>query len=191
MSADRLANHMRLQAHLAAGAVGRPKHGLVSSYDPKAYAVKVKLQPEDIETGWLPIQVLHAGQAFGVYAAPNLGDLATVVFLEGDREVGWCLGFLPNDEDRPPSVPAGEIHVIHKTGAFAKFLTDGTIHLEAAAGIHSKGPWTHEGTLHTTQDITCDTTVTATTDVVGGGKHLKTHVHTGVTAGGANTGQPA
>jgi len=33
-------------------------------------------------------------------------------------------------------------------------------------------------------------TVTGTTDCVGGGKSLKDHVHSGVTAGGANTGKP-
>lgn len=191
MSMTRVANQMRLAAALARGDVGKPKQGLVSSYDPDRYAVKVRLQPEDIETGWLPIEVLQAGAAFGIYAAPAVGDLAIVLFLEANREVGWCAGFLPNDQDRPPKVLTGEIHAIHKSGAFLKFLTDGTVHLEATAGILSKGPWSHQGTLHVTDDVTVDKTLTAATDVVGGGKHLKTHVHSGVTAGAANTGQPA
>jgi hypothetical protein len=33
-------------------------------------------------------------------------------------------------------------------------------------------------------------TLTATVDVVAGGKSLKTHIHSGVTAGGGNTGSP-
>lgn len=41
------------------------------------------------------------------------------------------------------------------------------------------------GNVHTSE------TVTADTDVVGGGKHLKTHVHGGVQSGGANSGPPA
>lgn len=45
-------------------------------------------------------------------------------------------------------------------------------------------------TLHITGDVNCDKTVTATTDVVGGGKSLKTHVHSGVQTGGGNTGAP-
>jgi hypothetical protein len=32
--------------------------------------------------------------------------------------------------------------------------------------------------------------MTVTNDVTAGGKSLKTHVHSGVTAGGANTGAP-
>jgi hypothetical protein len=45
-------------------------------------------------------------------------------------------------------------------------------------------------TLHITGDVNCDKTVTATPDVVGGGKSLKTHVHTGVTTGGGTSGPP-
>lgn len=170
-----------LRANLAQmarlGAFAPPREGYISSYDADNYAVKVRLQPDDTETGWLPIRVAQAGAGWGIYAAPQVGDLASVEFLEGDPNVGRCTGFLPNEVDQPPSVPAGEIWIKHKAGQFVKLLSDGTVSIEATAGIHSKGPWTHDGTLHTTHDITCDTTVTATTDVIGGGKSLKNHVH--------------
>lgn len=45
-------------------------------------------------------------------------------------------------------------------------------------------------TLHITGDVNVDKTVTATTDVVGGGISLKTHVHTGVTSGSSASGPP-
>jgi len=41
-----------------------------------------------------------------------------------------------------------------------------------------------------TGDINVGGTLTATTDVIGGGKSLKTHLHSGVTAGTSNTGAP-
>lgn len=41
-----------------------------------------------------------------------------------------------------------------------------------------------QGPLHVVDTVTSDT------DVIGGGKHLKTHVHSGVQTGGGNTGQP-
>lgn len=44
--------------------------------------------------------------------------------------------------------------------------------------------------LISTENITSNKTVTATTDVVGGGKSLKTHVHSGVQTGISNTGGP-
>lgn len=189
-ASERIANQMRLQAALRDGTVGKPKFGTVTSYDPEAYLVKVMLQPEEIETGWLPVEVLLAGNGFGVYAGPSVGDQAVVHFLEGDREAGWCTGFIPSDEDRPPSVPSGEILIKHKSGAFLRFTNDGKVHVEATAGIATKGPWSHDGTLHVTDEVTADKSVTATVDVVGGGKHLKTHLHTGVTAGGGVSGPP-
>jgi hypothetical protein len=74
------------------------------------------------------------------------------------------------------------MHLVHQGGSFLKFLADGK--------IHSKGEWLHDGKLSTTQDIACATTITGTTDVIGGGKHLKTHTHSGVTTGGGTTGAP-
>lgn len=209
MSAARHANHMRLQAALAAGRVGKPKAGTVTEYDPTTYSAKVMLQPEEIETGWLPIATAAAGPSWGIYAAPINGAQAMVLFLEGDREVGWIAGFLASDEDPPPQPgpPAGEFWSLHKSGSFLKFTNDGDVlltterdlvatvgrdaHLNVTGNIASQATnWTHTGPMHVTDNITCDKTVTATTDVVGGGKSLKTHVHSGVTAGGANTGQP-
>jgi len=45
-------------------------------------------------------------------------------------------------------------------------------------------------TIDSSGNLNCPATVTATTDVVGGGKHLKTHTHSGVTTGGGVTGPP-
>ena len=39
-------------------------------------------------------------------------------------------------------------------------------------------------------NVTVNGTLTATTDVVGGGKSLNSHTHGGVTPGGGNTGTP-
>jgi phage baseplate assembly protein V len=208
MSAARHQNHMRMQAALAAGKVGKPKGGLVTDYDPVAYAVKVMLQPEGIETGWLAIETAMAGNGFGIFAGPINGAQAVVSFLEGDREVGWCTGFLPSDVDVPPHVPAGEIWVVHQSGSSEKFTNDGKVtvtdksgsvlvmngdhtgSMTFSGGLAINANTTITGTLHITDEVTADKSVTAATDVVGGGKHLKTHIHSGVTAGGGNTGAP-
>lgn len=46
------------------------------------------------------------------------------------------------------------------------------------------------GDLSVNGDINCSQTVTASTDVLGGGKSLKTHTHSGVMSGGSNSGPP-
>ena len=45
-------------------------------------------------------------------------------------------------------------------------------------------------TANFTGNVNVAGTLTATTDVIGGGKSLKTHVHSGVTVGASNTGEP-
>lgn len=66
-----------------------------------------------------------------------------------------------------------------------------TTYLKVANGtIFIKGNIVHEGNTTQTGNQTTSGTITGTTDVIGGGKSLKTHVHSGVTAGPSNTGQP-
>lgn len=45
-------------------------------------------------------------------------------------------------------------------------------------------------TAHFTGNVTSDKTITGTTDVVGGGKSLKSHVHSGISTGSSNSGPP-
>lgn len=52
------------------------------------------------------------------------------------------------------------------------------------------GAMNHTGDTTQTGNQTSSGTITGTTDVVGGGKSLKTHIHSGVTPGLGNTGQP-
>jgi phage baseplate assembly protein gpV len=189
MSAGRHLNQMRFQAALVAGLLGKPKYGFVTSYDPDNYLVKVSIQPEDFETGWLPIEVLQAGNGWGIYAAPFQGDMASVSFLEGDREVGWVTGFIPNDVDHPPSVPEGEIWIVQKAGQFVKLPTDGSLHLQADAstyvvlapggGITSKGTWNHDGAFTATGEGTFN-----------GGHTVSQHTHTQPADSHGDTEQP-
>lgn len=62
---------------------------------------------------------------------------------------------------------------------YIRFDSDGNVTIKPAATV------TVEGDLH------CTGTVTGDVDVVGGGKHLKTHTHTGVQTGGGTSGPPS
>jgi hypothetical protein len=69
---------------------------------------------------------------------------------------------------------------------YAKLNPDAqTIQMTAPGGINLNGVL-----IDSSGNVTSPATMTAVTDVVGGGKHLKTHTHSGVTAGASNTGQP-
>ena len=72
---------------------------------------------------------------------------------------------------------------------FIKLADDGKIYITASDVILVANV-THTGNTVQTGNQNTTGTVTATVDVVGGGKSLATHVHSGVALGVFNTGQP-
>jgi hypothetical protein len=50
-----LRNHMRQEAQRATAHFTFPRAGIVTHYDPDHHTVRVLLQPEGIQTGYLPI----------------------------------------------------------------------------------------------------------------------------------------
>lgn len=176
-------------AQMAARGLGPLRLGLVSSFDGRvgAYAVKVRIQPDDVETGWLPIATLLPGSAWGIYAAPSVGDQAIVLFQEGDGLAGICVGFLGSDEDPPPAIESGEIIIAAKDA-------DASIKLDAEGNITSKGTWTHEGSFHATENVTSEADIIDHSDGTSGvtleelRDSYNAHHHSGVQAGGSLTG---
>lgn len=144
---DRLRSNLAQLAQMAGQGSVPLRAGEVSSYDPSGYLVKVRLQPDDIETGWLPISTALVGQAWGAYFGPSPGDQALVAFLQGDINAGVCLGFIGSDDDPPPTVQSGEIHLRSK-GDLAQVI------LKPDGSITSKGTWMHDGPFTATGEGT-------------------------------------
>lgn len=130
-----LLNTMRAQALSAGNTRADARMGLVTSYDPNRYAVKVQLMPEGAETGWLPLASPWIGNGWGMFAAPTPGDMIEVHFQEGSPEAGYaCLRFY-NDHDRPLPCPSGEFWLVHASGSMLKFHNDGSVELTAATNL--------------------------------------------------------
>lgn len=195
-------NAMRLQVQRAIAGRQTQRYGEVTAYNPNNYTARVKLQPEQITTGWLPIACAWAGNGWGMFAPPIIGQQVAVGFFDGSLNAGFVDCYFPNNVERNLATPSGEFWLVHKKGAFFKLTNDGkltftdghgaTIALDGAGNIVSQATqWTHTGPVHFTDNVQVDKTLTATTDVIGGGKSLKTHVHGGVSSGGSNTGPPA
>lgn len=174
---NRLQNEMRLQAQRAMSEMATVRFGLVDAYDPGAYAVKVRYQPDDTISGWLPIKSLWAGNNCGFQVGPEIGMEAVVLFQEGEHEAGLVVAFGFNDVERPLPVPSGEAWLTHKSGSLIKFHNDGTVEMQATA-------------FNMTGDVNLTGTLTATGDVKAGSISLKTHKHGGVSPGGGTTGTP-
>lgn len=170
---------------------------------------------DDVSRQLLQIEILKGElrdqvermQNYGFTSVPFPGADAAVAFVAGDRAHGIVL-VVDDRRYRLTALEAGEVAMfddqgqrVHltRTGIVVDTPLDlaatvggdvdvgagGTATVTAATGINLTAP-----TVTITGDLTVTGTATATVDVVGGGKSLKTHVHSGVIAGGSNTGAP-
>jgi phage gp45-like len=144
----RLANQMREQALAAGNASAEPRHATISSYDPSAHAVKVLVQPENEESGWMPLPAVAIGNGFGFAVGPNIGDQVLVNFPHGSFEAGVIVGRYFDAVNQAIAVPSGEIWAVHKSGSSLKFLTNGDVQMVV------KGNYTETVTGTTTRTAT-------------------------------------
>lgn len=161
--------------------------------------------PEPAQTG--PIRWLSPRAGLTrVWSPPSEGEQVLLVCPDG--QIGAAVAITGIVQDAFPPLGSTTAEMIEFADG-AKITYDpethellavlpagGTVDVTADGGITLRGDVTIEGNLTTngdaaiTGDVTVDKAVTATEDVVGGGISLKTHKHTGVQAGGAQTGTP-
>jgi uncharacterized protein involved in type VI secretion and phage assembly len=130
-----LLDRMRREAARQQDNVGKTKLGTVTSYDPNNFAVKVMLQPEGIETGWMPVASPLVGNGWGMFLPPSSGDQVIVSFQENGHEVPLATLRLYDDKNRPLIVPSGEMWLVHETGSYLKLTNDGKVSFNASAEI--------------------------------------------------------
>lgn len=128
-------NHMRLQAMMESAGKVSMRLGVVSSYDQVNDCAKVIVQPEGIETGWLPVASPWVGNGWGLFMPPTTSDLVLVSFQEEDINAGIITMRLFTDDARPLSVPAAEFWLVHQSGSLLKFHNDGTVEFAAAGQL--------------------------------------------------------
>lgn len=145
----------------------RPRHLLVTSYDPTTNSIKGMSQPENNPTGWIPI-LTHGASVSGisVQVGPSIGDLAIVEHAEGDPEVGHVSGFVHNNVDQAPGAPSGTAIIKHNPSGVTLTISASGVVINAASQ-----PIVIEG-----QTIT----VTAATSIIFSGPNISM---TGTTSG--------
>ena len=154
----------------------RPKYGTVTSYDPNTYRVKVMLQPEQIETGWVQLSAPFVGSNFGAVFGPMPGDLVRIDFLEGSAQAAVVGSRFFHDGLAPPQVGPGEAMIVSSSGVTVYLDKTGKLTLSAQSGA---------GEI----DITAANAIKITApDVQIQGVNFASHVHGGVQTGGSTTG---
>jgi phage baseplate assembly protein gpV len=118
----------------------RTQYGTVTAYNPNNYTVKVMLQPNGPETGFIPLTAAWAGNNLGAVFGPPIGTDCRVDFVDGVVEASIAGGRFFNSKNPPPVVQAGQGAIVDGSGSFVKLNNDGTITLGAPAGITSTTP---------------------------------------------------
>ena len=185
------------------------RFGLVTAVDPVAHAVKVTIQPESVESGWIPDPGFAAG-SLRISSPCEVGTQVLVTPVEGDAEHPVVTGRVFDAEVSPasspytgkPAQPGEYLIAAGQQGA-----------PESNAQAVQNPAWFHvtptaialgAGTVQlvlsgSTAVLSIGTTMftfaasgllVAGGDVTASGISLDRHVHTGVQSGTSTTGLP-
>lgn len=110
--------------------MAQPRLGIVSSVRTDLMLAKVRLQPGDLVSGWLPILMHWIGNGWGLSAPPSPGDQVLVIPQEGYYEHGIIVGYCRSETSRAPQAPAGEYWLVHQSGSSFKIANDGKIYIQ-------------------------------------------------------------
>lgn len=130
------------------------------------------------------LQDVELMQQFGFTSAPPDGAQLVVLPL-GGRTSAAVIVATEHGSYRLQLGNQGECAIYNEWGDLVHLKKDRSIRVVAGVKVRVEAPL-----AEFTGNVTVAGTLTATTDVIGGGKSLKTHSHGGVTPGGGNTGAP-
>lgn len=168
------------------------RYGTVMAVDLANARVRVK--SGEIETTWLPWSTGRASPAKRRWDPPAVGEQVIMLSPGGDMRQGVVLPGIFQDSAAAPSASADADTTVYSDGTMIEYdRAAGALSVTFSGGgqlrmIATEAKFTFGG---------CTAVITsAGIDVTGGdvtadGISLKTHVHTGVIPGGANTGGPA
>lgn len=159
-----------------------------------------RVETGGVTTDFLPWLAPRAGDTTE-WSAPTEGEQVIVLSPEGDTRSAVVLRGVYSNAFPAPASAANEHVTRYADGAVIKYdhsahaLTaqlpsGGTATITADGGVTINGPLTVNGDTKIVGDTSVSKTLTAATDVVGGGKSLKGHKHTGVQGGSAVSGPP-
>lgn len=185
---------------------GLARVGVVETVDLEAATAIVRFG----ETLSAPLQWLGRAGLLTLFAPPSVGEQVLVLAPESDPEQAIILGGLFSTA-QPPAETTLKLVLAWLEGARGSYdpethemrlTVPGKIIVEAQDGLEIIaetritgdtsiiGAVSIEGAVTVSDTIDAAKTITSEEDVVGGGKSLKTHRHTGVTTGGGLSGAP-
>lgn len=169
-------------------------------------AARCRVQTGEIQTDFVPWFVPRAGDTIE-WSAPSVGEQVLLLSPGGDVTGAVALRGLYSDQFAAPSSSESQHLVRFPDGALVQYdhashelvatlPGGGKATVTADGGVTVNGPLTVNGdtTINGTTTVNGDAnvsqTLTAETDVIGGGVSLKTHLTRGVQPGSGISGLP-
>jgi phage baseplate assembly protein gpV len=116
------------------------RYAMATSWDPKTHMVKVMLQPEGVESGWLPVHTMSAGDGYGHMTGivtgdgTKTGEQLEITHQEGEFEAGAVTARVHSKQQPPPSLESGEQLFLAYFKQFIKFDKNGQVIIQDASG---------------------------------------------------------
>lgn len=164
----------------------------------KLQEVQVSIQSDEVRTA-------ERFQQYGFSGVPLAQAEAVLVFPRGIRDHVIAIA-VDDRRYRPTTDGPGDVRVYNHLGDYVLLKNDGTIEVVASQAVTVTAPEVTvfasssvrletpavemTGNLTVNGNVTSGGTVQGNVVRTAGGVQLATHIHSGVTAGGANTGVP-
>ena len=153
-------NGIRSLAEQSGNRLAHARHGIVSSYDGQTHRAKVLIQPENVETGWLPVSTMLAG-AQAIYTGLVPGSQVMLLPQEGDADSYTVVGGIFDDIQPPPMAPStfagagtriqpGETIIVGPNASSLRMCADGSILIKPGTVLNVDGP------IHASGNISSD-----------------------------------
>lgn len=182
--------------------VGKGRVAEVTAIDPVTHSVRVTIQPEGVESGWIPDPGLAVGD-LKIASPSQIGSQVLIDSIEGDPEHPVITSRLYDAANLPPVSPVtgkpaqpGELLVQHVSGTYCHLTAGGffagagnaTLAVQNGSIVAKVGGVTM--TLSAAGLVVTGGPITSDHDVLAAGISGKMHVHGGVEAGAGETGAP-
>lgn len=145
------------------------------------------------------VRVVERFQQYGFSSVPLSEAEGVIIFVGGLRDHGIVIN-VDDRRYRPTDDAEGEVRIYNHLGDYIRLKSDRTIEVVAGANVdvtapdvvvHASNKVRIESPLvEMTGNLTVSGTVQGNAVRTAGGIQLGTHVHSGVQAGGSNTGAP-
>ena len=135
-------HQMKVHAEAVASIGGQSRWAIVTSSrsTDTGYQVKVQIQPEDVQTSWLPVLSPMVGSGWGLVCPPSPGQQVLITPYEGNGGHYAVTGMSFSNAAMPPQpggnpVAPGEAAIVNANGSYLHIRNDGTVAINASTDV--------------------------------------------------------